>query len=175
MLSLTSVCSFEMFEHVQDVARLLTECQRVLKPSGVLLITTPNVHSYVAAGHNPYHVKEYTFQEFRDLLSQYFPEVTVFGQFCQRRVREASLPSIILALFPLDSLPQADPEFRSTMHLSYGTGNTAARCAVEELGQTPFLPLHTGACRASRYFFSGLPTEWFQRHQDARAMIIYAR
>jgi hypothetical protein len=42
----------------------------------------------VAAGHNPWHVKEYSSHEFYELLSHHFPVVELYGQFSRRPVRE---------------------------------------------------------------------------------------
>ncbi len=38
----------ELIEHVSDPARLMTECRRIVKPDGVIVITTPNADSWTA-------------------------------------------------------------------------------------------------------------------------------
>lgn len=40
------VSSADVIEHVQDVSRVLSECYRVLKPNGVLVMAMPNYNSY---------------------------------------------------------------------------------------------------------------------------------
>ena len=36
--------SVEVFEHIENIGSLLAELSRVLKPNGVILATTPNLH-----------------------------------------------------------------------------------------------------------------------------------
>ena len=38
----------EVIEHLRDPRSLLAECRRVLRPGGILLVTTPNAHSWTA-------------------------------------------------------------------------------------------------------------------------------
>jgi SAM-dependent methyltransferase len=64
------VICFQLIEHIQDDRTLLSEIHRVLKPGGRLLLTTPN--KTMSLTRNPYHIREYTTDEFRALLSQYF-------------------------------------------------------------------------------------------------------
>jgi len=82
------LCAFEVFEHIAEVDQLIEESHRVLGPPGVFFVSTPNVESYVAAGRNPWHVKEYTDQEFYERLSRHFPRVKIYGQFCRRPLRQ---------------------------------------------------------------------------------------
>ena len=76
------VVSFETIEHLAEQERMLKEVRRVLKPTGRLVISSPNKLVYSDAGsvQNPYHVRELYFHEFRDLLRSFFPTVKVFGQ-----------------------------------------------------------------------------------------------
>lgn len=46
--SFDAVTLIEIVEHLRDALALLTECARILKPGGVMLITTPNAHSWTA-------------------------------------------------------------------------------------------------------------------------------
>lgn len=81
------VCAFELIEHIPDYKKFLQEIQRVSKPGGVILISTPN--KLLSPGQNPHHIKEFTPREFKDLLWQYFPEVKIYGQKASRRAKEA--------------------------------------------------------------------------------------
>jgi hypothetical protein len=78
-----------MFEHIVEADELLREASRVLGPRGAFYVSTPNVQSYVASGHNPWHVKEYTCQEFYAILRRHFARVEIYGQFCQRPLRRS--------------------------------------------------------------------------------------
>ncbi len=61
---------------------MLAEFRRVLKPSGFLLISSPDkaVYSDQQGFDNPHHVRELYADEFRDLLSAQFPVLRLFGQ-----------------------------------------------------------------------------------------------
>jgi SAM-dependent methyltransferase len=77
------VVSFEVFEHVADPEAFLDEMRRLLKPDGVLLLSTPNAATYSAGGEdgsNPFHVREYMPQEFREVLDRRFPTTYYYVQ-----------------------------------------------------------------------------------------------
>lgn len=80
--SMDVVVSFETIEHLPDVGRFLDEIQRVLRPGGLLLISTPDRTVYSAAGSdpNPYHVLEMNAAEFRDTLAARFANLAVAAQ-----------------------------------------------------------------------------------------------
>lgn len=77
---------FETVEHVEDDRALLAEAKRVVAAGGTFLCSTPNrqllspgntIHDRPA---NPYHVREYSIDEFRSLLEEVFDSVVLFGQ-----------------------------------------------------------------------------------------------
>ncbi len=76
------VVSFETLEHLEPQAQMLAEFQRVLRPDGFLLISTPDkrVYSDEAGFDNEYHVKELYREEFEALLSTRFPAFDMYGQ-----------------------------------------------------------------------------------------------
>lgn len=76
------VISFETIEHLHEQGAMLSEIRRVLKPNGILLISSPNKPIYSKNGnyHNHFHVNELDFTEFDNLLKKQFKAVEYFGQ-----------------------------------------------------------------------------------------------
>jgi 2-polyprenyl-3-methyl-5-hydroxy-6-metoxy-1,4-benzoquinol methylase len=77
------VTCFEVIEHVEHPEKVLEQIAAVMGDSAVLLISTPNKANYIAggeAGSNPFHYREYTEAEFRQLLKPYFQSLTMYGQ-----------------------------------------------------------------------------------------------
>lgn len=79
----TGVC-FEVIEHLADFRALLSEARRVISPSGAFVVSTPNKLYYEEsrklAGPNPFHAHEFTFEEFKAALAEFFPHQTYFVQ-----------------------------------------------------------------------------------------------
>ncbi|MCZ8062314.1 class I SAM-dependent methyltransferase [Silanimonas sp.] len=80
--SLDLVVSFETLEHVDEHDALLAAFKRVLKPEGLLVISTPDKHTYtdLAGQQNPHHVRELYREEFEALLSRHFARHRLYGQ-----------------------------------------------------------------------------------------------
>ncbi len=83
-----AVC-FEVFEHVRHPEKLLEGLRKILASDGVLIISTPNGALIKSGKPNPFHVKEYTRDEFDIILVNHFPEskfeYSRYGQFNLRR------------------------------------------------------------------------------------------
>jgi ubiquinone/menaquinone biosynthesis C-methylase UbiE len=75
--SFDCVVSFQVIEHIEDDNLFVKEIQRVLKPGGKVIITTPN--KKLSLTRNPWHVREYTAEELEKLLRKYFSKVETFG------------------------------------------------------------------------------------------------
>ncbi|HEY6947168.1 MAG TPA: methyltransferase domain-containing protein [Candidatus Acidoferrum sp.] len=73
------IVSFETIEHVSHPQRFLDNCQRMLRASGVLVLSTPNF-SVSRFAPNPYHVREFEPEELWGLVRERFKDVAVFGQ-----------------------------------------------------------------------------------------------
>ena len=76
------VTSFETIEHHDKHEEMLCEIRRLLKPDGILIISSPNRQSYSDENkyENPYHVKELYYDDFNALLRSQFEHVCIYGQ-----------------------------------------------------------------------------------------------
>lgn len=81
-MSFDLVVSFETIEHHERHEEMMREIRRVLRPGGVLMISSPNRPEYdrTLTEPNLYHVKELDFEEFATLLRAHFPNVAFYGQ-----------------------------------------------------------------------------------------------
>lgn len=76
------VVAFEVIEHLPGWDDLIRESARILRPSGVFLVSTPN-RVYYNSGRerpNPFHVHEFDFAEFRAALSAHFVHCSFYVQ-----------------------------------------------------------------------------------------------
>ncbi len=80
--SVDAVVALEVIEHVKDAKAVVCEIRRILKPAGICVVSTPNrlVNGTGMIPDNPYHVREYTPDEFRTLLRFAFAEFSLYGQ-----------------------------------------------------------------------------------------------
>lgn len=76
------VVSFETLEHLAEQERLLRGFARVLADDGVLMISSPDKHTYseLAGFRNEFHVRELYREELLALLAPHFREVRLYGQ-----------------------------------------------------------------------------------------------
>lgn len=72
------VVSFETIEHVEEPEKALAELHRVLRPAGVLVISSPNPDAYV--GNNEHHVHEFRPAELREVVGSRLKNVAGFRQ-----------------------------------------------------------------------------------------------
>jgi 2-polyprenyl-3-methyl-5-hydroxy-6-metoxy-1,4-benzoquinol methylase len=72
------VVCFEAIEHVSDPERALTELRRVMRPEGILVISSPNRGVYATG--NPFHVHEFTSAELEERLAAHFRFVRAYRQ-----------------------------------------------------------------------------------------------
>lgn len=80
--SVDVVVSYETVEHLHEQEEMLAEIRRVLRPDGVLVMSSPNrvTYSEKAGHHNGFHVRELDFDEFATLLGRQFAAVRYLGQ-----------------------------------------------------------------------------------------------
>ncbi|MFI4957146.1 MAG: methyltransferase domain-containing protein, partial [Gammaproteobacteria bacterium] len=91
--SVDVVVSFETIEHHHHHDAMMTEIKRVLRPNGLLIISSPDKHEFsdVPGTTNPFHVKELYREEFERLLHSYFKNINLLGQ---RVVHGSSISSL---------------------------------------------------------------------------------
>ena len=87
-----AVC-VEVLEHVQEDARFIENVDRVLKPGGCFIATTPNGDA--VRNTNPDHVRHYTGQQLRAMLEERFPSVRVLYAVRHSRFRARGLYAFV--------------------------------------------------------------------------------
>lgn len=69
--------TLQVIEHIHDDKTFVSEIHRVLKPGGMLLLTTPN--RPMSLTRNPWHIREYSANELKALVAGSFSKVEVKG------------------------------------------------------------------------------------------------
>lgn len=72
--------SFETIEHLDDPESLIREVRRSLAPGGFFVCSTPNREYERRGASNPYHLCEWSYQEFHAAFSRYFEIEGCFHQ-----------------------------------------------------------------------------------------------
>lgn len=75
--SFDTIITFQVIEHVKEDEQFIKEIYRVLKKGGKALITTPNIK--MTLSRNPWHEREYTGEELKNLCGKYFSSVEMKG------------------------------------------------------------------------------------------------
>jgi SAM-dependent methyltransferase len=85
-----AVVFLQTIEHVQDPDAVLEHFKAMLAPGGVVFVSTPNVLTLAPPGaersDNPWHVREYRPDAFRDLCTRHFAHVELHGLFHARKL-----------------------------------------------------------------------------------------
>lgn len=100
------VISMQVIEHIKDYKNYLLETKRVLRPSGMALLGTPNKKAMIS-GVNPYHYKEFSFDELKKEVEEIFKNADIYGLFGSDRYMalkegEQRLAKRILAIDPFE-------------------------------------------------------------------------
>ena len=86
-----AVVFLQTIEHVFDPVAVLSHLRSLLRPGGIVYVSTPNVLRLAPRGaeksDNPWHLKEYRAEEFRALCESAFAQVDLLGVFHARKLR----------------------------------------------------------------------------------------
>lgn len=91
------VLSFQVIEHLNDPKPYLQDIQRVLKPSGTLLLATPDRSERLFSFQKPWnvwHVHEYQSSALHQLLNRYFSDVQVLRMGGKEEILKTELDRI---------------------------------------------------------------------------------
>jgi 2-polyprenyl-3-methyl-5-hydroxy-6-metoxy-1,4-benzoquinol methylase len=90
-----AVVLLQTIEHLQDPKAALEHFRSLLRPGGVAYVSTPNVLTLAPKGAersgNPWHIREYRAEEFRELCASVFGTVELHGVFHARKLRAHEL------------------------------------------------------------------------------------
>jgi SAM-dependent methyltransferase len=90
-----AIVFLQTIEHVEDPAAVLSHFRELLCPGGSAYVSTPNLLTLAPPGaaksDNPWHLREYRAQEFRELCAGVFGEVELYGLFHARLLRAHEL------------------------------------------------------------------------------------
>jgi SAM-dependent methyltransferase len=78
------IVAFEIIEHLSEPDSLVDEAARLLAKGGQFIVSTPNRSFYAESrrdsGPNPFHEREYEYDEFQEILGKRFSAVSIFVQ-----------------------------------------------------------------------------------------------
>jgi SAM-dependent methyltransferase len=90
-----AVVFLQTIEHVEDPGAILEHFQSMSGPDGVAYVSTPNLLTLAPSGaeksDNPWHIREYRAEEFRELCEAHFSRVEMLGLFHARKLRAHEL------------------------------------------------------------------------------------
>lgn len=95
--SFDRVTSFHVIEHVKNDAMYVHEAWRVLKPGGILMVTTPNRALRLDDGQKPwnrFHLREYNSLGLQSVLKKTFSEVKIYGIYGNQKLQDMELSRI---------------------------------------------------------------------------------
>jgi len=108
--SFDAVVSFQVIEHLQRPREFVSECARVLRPGGRLILSTPNRLTFSPTGvRNPFHTVEFAAAELRAVLTASFVVERMAGTFHGRKIR--LLEGVLRGSVPERLIRQPVPEW----------------------------------------------------------------
>ena len=134
--SFDAVVSFETLEHFYEHDAFMAEVRRVLRPGGLLVISSPERDVYSPAGGipNPYHVHELTHAEFGTLLRANFGHVSMYAQ------RPLLGSALVAEELPAEAAPLLTFEKRDAQHFEASVGLPRPIYLLAVASDQPFVP-----------------------------------
>jgi 2-polyprenyl-3-methyl-5-hydroxy-6-metoxy-1,4-benzoquinol methylase len=90
-----AVVFLQTIEHMEEPGAVLEHFRSLIDPDGVVYVSTPNVLTLAPEGHeksdNPWHLREYRAEAFRELCHSVFGSVAMLGLFHARKLRAHEL------------------------------------------------------------------------------------
>jgi SAM-dependent methyltransferase len=90
-----AIVFLQTIEHVEDPSAVLRHFRELLRAGGTAYVSTPNLLTLAPPGasksDNPWHLREYRAQEFRELCAGVFGQVELYGLFHARLLRAHEL------------------------------------------------------------------------------------
>lgn len=129
--SFDTIISFQLIEHIKKDRLLLEEVQRILKPNGKFIFTTPN--RKMSLTRNPYHIREYVESDFKPLMSMFssYELNGVFGSEKMMQYHRANKASVEkITRFDIFNFQYILPRFM--IRVPYNIGNMMSRKMIAE-------------------------------------------
>jgi ubiquinone/menaquinone biosynthesis C-methylase UbiE len=128
------VC-FETIEHVEDGPAVIGEFRRVLRPEGLLLISSPNPGVYPEG--NEHHVHEYSPEELAELVAATFPEAIAHVQhpWIASAIQPSGSSSIRESHPMVRGITEIEPGEQTYTILAAGVSKPPDQTALITLGQ----------------------------------------
>src|SRR4051794_38394910 len=90
-----AVVFLQTIEHVGDPVAVLRHFREMLRPGGAVYVSSPNLLTLAPPGadksDNPWHLREYRAEEFRELCESVFDDAELLGLFHARALRAHEL------------------------------------------------------------------------------------
>jgi 2-polyprenyl-3-methyl-5-hydroxy-6-metoxy-1,4-benzoquinol methylase len=155
------VSSFETIEHIAEHEKMMQEVNRVMKPNGLFIVSSPDKMNYADIPNykNPFHVKELYKNEFIELVSRYFTHIQVLSQ-------NASLSSIIAPEESADGFVQYNGDFKDISNSSTVTPSVY-NLIIASNAPIPQLP---ASVFDGNLVFRNMRNEWSERNQEQIAL-----
>jgi 2-polyprenyl-3-methyl-5-hydroxy-6-metoxy-1,4-benzoquinol methylase len=116
------IVSFETIEHTTRYNEMIKELKRVIKPNGIIYLSTPNIKINSPTGivTNPYHTQEWGHQEFNKIVNKHFNSYKIFGQKYNRYKNKKTIAFYIEKLLYIRGIRKVPISFQDKIIKLFG-------------------------------------------------------